>query len=62
MLPLLKAVGVGVVTQISSDICSEGGQKTLARIVELCGVFAAILVTLPLMRTSLEMIREMMGG
>ena len=31
-------------------------------IVELCGVFAAILVTLPLLRTALELIRQMMGG
>ena len=62
LLPLLKAVGVGVVTQIASDVCSEGGQSTLARIVELCGVFAAILLTLPLLRTALELIRQMMGG
>lgn len=60
--PLLKAVGVGIVTQISSDVCCEGGRQTLARMVELSGVFAAILLTLPLLRTALDLIRQMMGG
>lgn len=62
LLPLLKAVGVGVVTQIAADVCCEGGQNTLARIVELCGVLAAILLTVPLLRAALELIRQMMGG
>ena len=62
LLPLLKAVGVGIVSQISSDACCEAGQNTLARIVELCGVFAAIVLTLPLLRTALELIRQMTGG
>ena len=60
--PVLKAVGVGLATQIAVEVCCEAGQNTLARVVELCGVFAAILVTLPLLRTALELIRQMMGG
>lgn len=60
--PVLKAVGVGLATQIAGEVCCEAGQNTLARVVELCGVFAAILVTLPLLRTALELIRQMMGG
>ncbi len=62
LLPLVKAVGVGVVSQISSDVCAEAGQRTLSRVVELCGVSAALLLTLPLLRATLELLRQMMGG
>ena len=60
--PLLKAVGVGVVTQLGCAVCCEGGQETLAKTVELCGVCAALLLILPLLRAGLELIRQMMGG
>ena len=60
--PLLKAAGVGVATQIACAVCCDGGQNTLAKTVELCGVCAAALLTLPLLRAGLVLIRQMMGG
>ena len=60
--PLLKAVGVGVVTQIAAAVCCDGGRSTLAKLLELCGACAAVVLTLPLLRAGLELIRQMMGG
>ena len=60
--PLVKAVGIGVVTQIACAVCCDGGHTTLAKTVELCGVCGAVLLTLPLLRAGLALIRQMMGG
>ena len=60
--PLVKAVGVGLVTQIACAVCEDGGHRILAKSAEIGGVCAAIVLTLPLLRASLELIRQMMGG
>ena len=60
--PLLKAVGVGVVTQIACAVSADGGHSTLEKTVELCGAGAALVLTLPLLRAGLDLIRQMMGG
>ena len=35
--PVLKCVGIGVVTRLASDLCKDGGQGAAASAVELCG-------------------------
>ena len=62
LLPLTKAVGVGLVTQVACAVCEDGGHTVLAKSAEISGVCAAIALTLPLLRASLELIRQMMGG
>ena len=57
--PVLKCVGVGIVTRLSSDICRDAGQSAAASAVELCGTACALAVSLPLIRALLEMIGEM---
>lgn len=53
--PVLKCVGIGIVSRIASDICRDGGQAALASAVELAGAAGAVLAALPLMSTLLEM-------
>ena len=59
--PLVKTVGIGIVTQISSAVCDDCGQRAMARTAEVCGVCAGVLLGLPLLRSALEVIRGMMG-
>jgi stage III sporulation protein AD len=57
--PVLKCVGVGIVTRLASDMCRDAGQSAIASGVELCGTACALVTALPLVRSLLQMIREM---
>ena len=57
--PVLKCVGIGIVTHLAAQICRDASQSSLAAVVELCGAFAAVYVSLPLLRTLLSMIGEL---
>ena len=59
--PMIKTVGIGIVTQISSAVCADCGQKAMAKTAELCGICASVVICLPLLRAALEVIRQMMG-
>jgi stage III sporulation protein AD len=56
--PVMKCVGVGIVTRLSADMCRDGGQSAIASGVELCGTACAMVVALPLIQSLLEMISQ----
>lgn len=58
--PVMKCVGVGIVTRLSADICRDAGQSAAASAVELCGTACALVTALPLIRSLLKMISEML--
>lgn len=58
-LPVLKCLGIGIITQIGSGLCKDAGQTAAGTGVELCGTVAAILCTLPLIRSILSIIEEL---
>ena len=56
---VLKTVGISVVTKLSSDICRDAGQASLASGVEFSGAVTAIYVALPLFKTVISMINSL---
>lgn len=58
--PVMKCVGVGIVTRLSADICRDAGQSAASSAVELCGTACALVTALPLIRSLLKMISEML--
>lgn len=56
LAPVLKCVGIGIVTRLAADICKDAGQGSVSSSVELVGTAAALYVSLPLMKTLLQMI------
>lgn len=60
--PLLKAVGIGILTQISAGVCADARQSAVARLVELCGGVLALYAALPLLEAVLELIETIGGG
>ena len=56
--PVLKCVGIGVVTRLSADMCKDAGQSAIASAVELCGACCALVTALPLIQSLLRMISE----
>lgn len=51
-LPLVKIVGISLVTRLGADLCKDAGQGTLAGLVELSGTLCALLAAMPLLRTA----------
>lgn len=62
LTPLIKSVGIGIVTQLCAAFCTDAGENAVARLIELCGGILAIYVALPLLEAVIDMIRTMMGG
>lgn len=57
--PVFKCTAVGLVTHLTAQVCRDAGQGSIAVAVEGCGVFAAVYISLPLIRTLLTMIGEL---
>ena len=57
--PVLKCVGVGIVTRLAADLCKDAGQGAIASAVELCGAACAMVTAMPLIRSLLQMISEL---
>lgn len=60
--PLLKVAGLGILTQVSSSLCEDAGEKAMAKTVEICGSVFAVYVSLPLMTAVLELLESVLGG
>ena len=56
--PVMKCVGVGIVSRLAADICRDAGQSAAASAVELCGAACALVTALPLIRAMLSALRE----
>ena len=54
--PVLKCVGIGLVTELAGELCRDAGESTLAAFTELCGSLCALYATLPLLRSLLSVI------
>ena len=50
---LLKALGIGYLTQIGADICRDLGAESIAGKLELCGHIELLLLCLPLIENLL---------
>lgn len=58
--PVMKCVAVAVVTRLASELCREAGQGAVSGAVELCGAACAVTTALPLIRSFLQMIKDML--
>lgn len=62
LTPILKTVGVGILTQLAGAFCKDAGDEALCKVIELCGTFLALYVSLPLASAVLELLQKMIGG
>ena len=54
--PLLKTVGIAMVSRVGADLCRDAGEGALASVLETAGAVAAIVVSLPLFQAVWEML------
>lgn len=57
--PVMKCVGIGLVTNLAAQVCKDADQGTAASAVELCGVFCALYVALPLIESLLAVVEKL---
>ena len=57
--PVLKCVGISLVTELSKELCRDAGENALAGFAEVCGSLCALYVTLPLIRSLLSVIEKL---
>lgn len=60
LAPVLKTVGISVLTYVSAAICRDAREGGLAAFLEVSGSAMALLVSLPLLKTVLGMITELL--
>ena len=52
--PVIKTVGIAILTRISAEVCRDAGEGAMAAFVETAGAVLALWVALPLLRAVLE--------
>lgn len=62
MTPMVKTIGIGLLTQISATVCADAGENAIAKLVEVCGGVLALYVALPLLQAVIDMVEQMSGG
>ena len=58
--PLVKTVGIALVTRTGAELCRDAKQGAMASVVDMAGAFCAIIVSLPLLGTVWELLRGML--
>ena len=55
--PMMKVVGIGMVSQIADDICMDAGETALGKAIELGGTVLSLYSALPLLTAVLSMLQ-----
>lgn len=56
---LMKALAVCFITQLAADSCRDSGEGAIASKIELAGKTAVLLISVPLFRSLLEIVKEL---
>lgn len=58
LIPVIKTVGIAIVTKLSAEVCRDAKENGIAVFIELAGAAAAVLLAIPL----LKMVVHLIGG
>lgn len=59
---LLKAVGIGLITEFAVLICNDSGNSALGKALQIAATVVVLWISLPLMESLLDLIERIMGG
>lgn len=59
---ILKALGICVISQIVADICRDCGESAVAARVEFCAKCAILLLGFPIIKSLMEMSKEILSS
>ena len=58
-LPVIKCIGIAIVSKLVCELCKDAGQAGIASAVEYTGAVAAVYISLPLLETILDLLVNM---
>ncbi len=58
--PMVKTVGIGILTHLAAQVCRDAKETAIAAFVEMAGACAALLMCLPLMESVLAMVEQLL--
>lgn len=58
---LLKALAVCYISQLATDTCKDAGETAIAGKLEMAGKIAILVISLPLFKSLVDMIVQLMG-
>lgn len=58
---LLKITGIGMITEIASLVCSDSGNGSLGKAVQLMGTAVILWLSIPLFTALVELIQKILG-
>ena len=61
MAVVIKAVGVGIITELASVVCSGAGNDGLGKTVQLLGTSVIIWLSIPVFEALLDLISSVLG-
>ena len=59
---MLKALGIGLVVEMSSLICADAGNAVLGKTMQILGAVAVLWLSIPLINSLIELLQEILGG
>ena len=59
---LLKCVGIGLLSQISSMICTDSGNAALGKVLQILASAVVLWLCIPLFTQLLELVEDIMGA
>ena len=57
---ILRAVGIGVLAEITSSVCSDAGNAALGKILQLVACVVVLWMSVPLFTSVIELVEEIM--
>ena len=57
---LLKALGIGMITRICSDVCRDSGEESIGSGVELCGKISILALCIPTLKELMRYASELL--
>ena len=58
---MLKAVGIGLISQIASLVCNDSGNSALGKTVQILAASVVLWISIPLMKQLLELVQRILG-
>ena len=58
---LLKATGIGMITEIASLVCKDAGNESMGKAMQLLGTGVILYLSLPLFYALIELLQKILG-
>lgn len=57
---LIKALGIGMTAQIAQQVCTDSGNGSIGKVVEMLSSIVVLYLSVPMFQTLIELLRQIM--